>query len=203
MKMSLRILLIQIVAMMASPALGAPAVVGSWAARCHPSALIAEKWSDGSIDFRADATFRRAIRHYSDKTCSEVALIQQRTYEGTYALTGSVKGDPLASNVDFKIKDVFYTAYGAPAAQAFSNAKLCTAADWRSGEKRNVTGLLCDGYVMGVGSSVYDIVSVEDGRLFLGAKSFFRSGAKPGERPIVLDREVAYTPVTTPRRTTH
>ncbi len=168
-------------------------LAGKWAAACHKSSLLDNNFMEETFEFGPNQQFFREIRKYSERTCTTPTLTESRVIEGTYEVGAPVKAMPEARELNFTIKTVSSTAYGEAAEKQFNESKQCNVANWKRGEKRDVTGLLCNGNQLNVGTVVFDIVQLADGKLYFGKKSFFRSGDSPKERPKELDKDLVFT----------
>jgi hypothetical protein len=179
-------------------------LVGAWVAPCHRTGLVMSRYAVDRLTITPEHGFSRDIRIFSGKDCADTALLEERQYTGDVSTTGPVLGRTKATDVTFRVDGVAYTAFGEAAAHDFSSSRVCGVAGWRAGEKRNVVGLACHGVTIQPGTNIYDLASVENGRLYLGNKSLFHTGAQPGERPTGLDREVPFVAdQAAPLRTTH
>jgi hypothetical protein len=171
----------------ASDRLDSGTLAGRWTAPCFKSSLLPSRYTSESLEFTADNHFAREMRDYTRRGCPQSSLYEARAFEGTYAIGGPVLNVPGARAMDFTIGGMFLTPLGPAAEKAANETKLCAAADWKLGERRDVTGFVCNGKDMAAGTVVYDIARLEGGQLTFGKMSYFHTGASPKERPKLLD----------------
>lgn len=166
-------------------------ITGKWAAACRkgPSGMFVEE----TYIFGKDLSYAREQRRYRDKDCAKDALNEIRAFAGSFAIVGTAKDiAPDARKIDFTVDHVFETATGAAALKEFRESGLCNIVDWKQGERRDVTGLLCRGETIPAGTVIYDVVERTGDKLYFGADSYFASTDERKHRPARIDKKVTF-----------
>lgn len=114
-------------------------------------------------------------------------------YEGTFQIEGTARtvGDEV-KKINFEVTHVLTTVFDEDAIQKFNTSGLCTLSDWRTGEQRDVTGLLCKGQVIPVGAILYDLVQRVEDTLYFGENSFFRDQSQRKNRSTKVDGRIGF-----------
>jgi hypothetical protein len=168
-----------------------PGLTGKWNAACRkgPGGIFIEE----SYEFWPDQAFKREQTRFKDEDCASDAVSELRAYEGTYEITGPAKSvGPDVKKIDFTIQHVFNTALGEEALKEFNESRFCNIVDWKRGERRDVTGILCSGEVIPAGTVIYDIVQRTEDKLYFGDQSYFRDVSYRENRPKKIDKSVAF-----------
>ncbi|MFV3408799.1 hypothetical protein ACNH6C_09350 [Bdellovibrio bacteriovorus] len=114
---------------------------------------------------------------YEEDACKQAYLAFEIQY--TTATAGT--------EVDLTVSESSYTPLTEEVAEALNMVKYCDYTDWKRGEKKVVSGYLCDEYkAPNVGDKTYSIFKTEqkDGAelLYIGAASAQGSGKSPSQR---------------------
>lgn len=154
-------------------------IVGSWEAACRGLSLL-DLSGKARLAF-TPAGFTRTLTGSSNNQCSDRTV--EVAYAGTYKL-----GEATANNVhpiDFKVDSVKVTAFTPGAASALSKIKFCGKEVWNVGEAVDLTqastSTLCP--LDDVPADAFDIIKVEDNRLYTGKIGLAAAPAKPESRP--------------------
>src|SRR6185312_13625589 len=116
-----------------------------------------------------------------------------KTFSGKYRVVGTAgKIDKNAFKIDLSIDRVYDMPVSGTAVTKFTESNLCHLTDWKAGEKRDVTGLLCKGRTISAGTKVFDVlVKDEDqNKLYFGDPSFYSDMSSRKGRPTRVDKSI-------------
>jgi hypothetical protein len=160
-------------------------VVGVWQTSCHLPSRVRKGYIVDQLTFTKRGTFQRKLERYADPSCKKTMLNELQEMEGRYSITdASSKLSQNAHNLDLVVLRMDTTAVSESVAQDFIRTRYCNIAQWKRGFRRSILGQPCfDLQPLEAGGMVFDILKVDDGKIFLGEKSFLSDGSSPKKRP--------------------
>jgi hypothetical protein len=150
---------------------------GLWRQECAKRNERTEEFIDSTVTLKES--------FFSDGHCQKAILVFIN--EGTFVL-------PAARNIDFRFTSVRLKLGGENLIQDFNHRKVCGFQDWKIDEEKEISGRLCEIFIIGspqkiptAGDMRYGTYHLQDDRLQFGKISREENALTPEKRPTKLD----------------
>ena len=156
---------------------------GTWRAGCAGTqgAYSTEfiKIGDNKIDYN--------VAVFGDASCTN-QYVDLKT-SGTIDIGAMSQSTEMARDTQIILSKITITPRSAFVAMMLNSKNMCGYNNWKANVEKDVAGKECDEKQMPkVGDSAYDLVSIQNSKLFYGEKTDENDGTTPEKRPKNLDK---------------
>ncbi|MGE0173976.1 MAG: hypothetical protein AB7T49_14360 [Oligoflexales bacterium] len=168
-----------------------PAMLGTWDTDCRENSVLELTHGQKEYIFDLEGKFTKKEYLFDNEGCENKAAVYE--VDGDYKDLGENKENHEVKNIDFKITEAHLTIYSDAAVKAMNAVKFCGINTWEKGEKKDLLGQECSGYLVpNNGDMVYDVYDVSDDTLTFGGNFLFLSDKDPSQRPTKTDQDLVY-----------
>lgn len=148
--------------------------------------------------FNADGTYSQESAVYQDKKCNKLFILN--TFEGSFLETANTSHADL--NLTLEKHYFTFSALLAPLMPILNKEAMCGYKDWKVDAKKEVTGKVCELNILGQKQefptlmqteSIFSIVGIESGMLYMGEFTVDLDGSAEDKRPTDLNKTIGYT----------
>jgi len=142
------------------------------------------------LDFTLAKGFTQTTVYHTDGSCKEEAA--HHIVTGSYELINPRRDG--VNDIDYTVEKVEVKPDSGAAADILNTLDYCGKSNFKKGQAKDVTGDLCLSRQYKEGEKVYDLVEVNDDKLFRGdAMIIFADKDRPEDRPTDLDKDNTFT----------
>ena len=164
-------------------------LMGQWESECKGSDLFHAHEKE-SYKFEGDLFTYEKKFYIGSEQCDDTPSVSY-SYDGTFKLGSTVEAAENARDVNFDYRHSFINPHTDGGIKALEAVHFCGIKEWKIDEKQEIAnknkGADCP--LHRVPQKHYDLVKIEDNKLFFGHTGSFELSES---RPVELDRETVY-----------